>query len=98
MKDVNVDELPESTFEILDQLHDKPYKIGGLRIEYISLLEDEGGAGVIVTELHWTDGDNIFDLKVIAKAKRIALQLQKIFSGLGIEAKVAIMHTIDLGG
>ena len=96
--DIDISELSASTFIIFDQLSNEPYKIGGLEIEHISIWGDEHGIGVVVKELHWTDENIIFDLKVITKAKRIALQLQKIFNGFGIKPKVAIMHTIDLGG
>ena len=96
--DIDINELSEHTFTILNQLHDEPYKIGGLEIEHISMIGDEGGIGVVVKELHWTDENNIFDLNVIVKAKKTAHKLQRIFNGLGIEARVAIMHTIDLGG
>lgn len=95
--DVDISGLPENTFMILDQLRDEPYKVGGLQIEHISILGEKGGIGVVVKELHWTDKNNVFDLKVIARAERITRQLQRIFKGLGIEAKVAIMHIINLG-
>ena len=95
---LHVDMLPERTWEILDQLYDEPYKVGGLQIENITLIGQYDGVGVIVAELHWGDENDVFDVKMIAKAKKIVPQLQKIFDKLGIKTKVAIMHNIDLGG
>lgn len=96
--DINVDEIPESTWEMMDKLYEEPYEIKKLKIERFSIPGESGGIGVTVAELHWTDEDQVFDLTYIIKAKRMVPRLQKVFDKPEIKAAILIRHHIDLGG
>lgn len=102
MEDIDLDTIPDTTYEILDTLYEKPRKIQRLKIEHISNgVNKSGGIGVIIRELGWNyelDDQNIFDLKKVAEAQRMVTRLQEVFDQLGIKAKVRIMHHVDLGG
>ncbi len=95
MEDADFDAVSDETYEILDGLYEKPYRIQGLKIEHIYR---KSGIGVVVATLSWNYEHKVFDLKKIARARAIVPKLQKIFNQLGVQAKVRIMHYVDVGG
>lgn len=96
--DIDVDEVPENTWEMMNKLYEEPCEIKKLKIERFYIPGESGGIGVTVTELDWTDEDQVFDLKHITKAKRMIPRLQKVFDRLEIRAPILIRHHIDLSG
>lgn len=90
-------------YKFIDQIEEQGfYEVAAdLKIEYIYMHGREVGLGVEVAELDWATQigrDNVFDTTKITKARSLVLKVKRVFSELGIQARVHIFHHIDLGG
>lgn len=59
------------------------------------------GIGVVVCELSWgteIDGNNIADLKIYQRAKKILVEVNHTLKELKIPFTANVYHHIDLGG
>ncbi len=90
------------TDEILNQLSQgKLYEVDGVKIQYIHMHGEKVGLGVEVAELHWTDkldNKNTFDSRKIQEAENLVSKVDSILASIGITAKIAVRHHVDLGG
>ncbi|GEM_PF-3193765 len=93
-------EISEEACNVLNQICDMPLYMKGLKVEYFSLPADSnGGIGVVVNELHWSDDIRAFDPEEMCqKAQHVLGQLQVALRESGIVAQASLMHHIDLGG